>query len=94
MNKKYIDAVLDNSRLRIVTTPEFSHYEEEQSSNEISLIIRLICSSGSKELVFRQKFRESNNHRPEFSQEVYDITVLLPLPKSFDLTFYQVRLIF
>lgn len=90
MDKVYIDANLVDGVLRIVTTDEYPNYEAEQSTNVITLIVTLRCSTGSKPLIFRQKIKESNNHSPIFSQDVYEIVVMLPLSKSFDLAYYQV----
>lgn len=90
MNQLYIDGTFENGILRIITTDEFSNYEAEQSKNVITLIINLRCTSGSKPLIFRQKIKDSNNHSPVFSQDIYEIIVLLPLAQSFDLSFYQV----
>lgn len=87
---KYIDAILENDFLTILTTDEFKYYEERETSTQIILTIRFTCASNSRSVYFLQPINIANNHDPVFSELIYEITVPLPLPRSFDLTFFQV----
>lgn len=90
MLRKYLEADFVDNSLRIIATAALADYESEQYSEEITLTIELNCASNiRRRLVFKQMFDESNNHDPVFAQQSYTIEVMLPLPRGFDLTFYQ-----
>lgn len=92
MTRKYIDAEYDKStnNLRILATAALADYEQEQSAEYITLTIELTCTGNTRRrLVFRQSFDDSNNYDPVFAQSIYTIELMLPLPKGFDLSFFQ-----
>lgn len=88
--RKYIDARLENNTLIIFTTVAFENYEDQETELELQLRINFTCSSStSRWFVFYQPLKVANNHFPEFTQAIYEITVKLPLHKGFDLTYYN-----
>lgn len=92
MAQKYIDAEYDaeTNSLRIVATAALSDYEKEQFAEQITLIIDMSCTGNTRRrLAFNQLFDDSNNHDPVFAQSLYTIELMLPLPRGFDLTFFQ-----
>lgn len=93
---KYIDARYDadTQRLQIYATDALADYEYQQTSDRLYLSIELLCTTGTRTLrSFEQPFDESNNHAPAFvlaeGEEAYAFRVTLPLPRGFDLTFFQ-----
>lgn len=92
MPRKYIEAEYDkvSNLLRISATSALADYEQEQYAEQITLTIEMICTGNTRRrLVFVQTFDDSNNHDPVFPQSTYTIELMLPLPRSFDLTFFQ-----
>lgn len=92
MQRKYIEAEFDavTSSLRIFATAALADYEQEQYAEQITLTIEMSCTGNTRRrLVFKQSFDDSNNHDPVFGQSLYTIELMLPLPKGFDLTFFQ-----
>lgn len=91
-SEKYIDAELVDNVLRIYTTDAFATYEDKETALQIQLRITFVCATPSTtRIVFYQGLNSANNHAPVFSESIYTIPVKLPLPKGFDLTFFQVR---
>ncbi|KAJ6625244.1 Protocadherin-15, partial [Pseudolycoriella hygida] len=89
-SRKYIDATLEDNILKIFTTSDFENYEDQETALQIQLRINFVCASPpNKFFVFYQGLKSANNHDPVFSESMYEISVKLPLPKSFDLTFFK-----
>lgn len=91
MTNMYIDARFDDTtnKLQIFATPLLLEYESREYETSIQLSIELGCTIATRELNFEQPLAEANNHAPIFGQEEYVFTVMLPLPRGFDLTFFQ-----
>lgn len=92
MQKLYIDAeyIAATQTLRIFATDALKDYEMEQTDLEIRLNMVLGCSTTSRQLTFRQTLGESNNYTPTFLKSHYEFEISLPLPKGFDLSFFEV----
>lgn len=91
MTNKYIDARYNaiTQKLQIFATPLLLQYEYNEVATKISLSIELQCTATTHILHFEQPLAEENNHAPVFAQEEYQFTVMLPLPRGFDLTFFE-----
>lgn len=87
----YIDADFDpdSQILSIFSTNALANYESEKSSDSIVLILTFECFEQSQSLTINQLITEANNHAPYFSQSVYEIEIMLPLPGDFDLAIFQ-----
>lgn len=64
-------------------------YDRTQTATSIQEEVELGCTTNTRKLTFEVQLSKENNHAPTFLQEVYEIVVTLPLPRSFDLTFFQ-----
>lgn len=91
MTNRYIDARYnaDTQKLQIFATPLLLEYESHEVATDISLTIELQCTANTHTLHFEQPLDEENNHAPVFAQNEYELTVMLPLPRGFDLSFFQ-----
>ncbi|XP_052873584.1 uncharacterized protein LOC128278898 [Anopheles cruzii] len=85
----YIDATIGDGKLIITTNQQFTRFEELDSYAYFFNIVVFLCESGTvRQMSFRQNIKEENNHQPQFSQEVYEIKVPLPLPRDFDIQLF------
>lgn len=86
LTARYVETT---GRLEILITDALREYEITETAASIRLTIELACSIGTRRLVFEQPLADENNHAPVFGQDVYEFEVQLPLPRDFDLTFFQ-----
>lgn len=81
---------MDTRKLQIFATDRLAEYEQHEIAEAIRLTVMLACTSGGpKRFLFEQPLDEANNHAPVFGQSLYEFSVMLPLPRGFDLSFFQ-----
>lgn len=91
MNDMYIDARYNavTQKLQIFATSRLIEYEQYEKAESIRLLVLLTCTGAPKRFIFEQPLNDANNHDPVFSQSLYEFNVMLPLPRGFDLSFFQ-----
>lgn len=83
---EYMEVAVDNDQLVFTVKKKFEEYEKLEHGLTFVMVIEFRCSSGTIGGTYYQSVLEVNKYTPEFSLEVYEATVPLPLPKNFDLS--------
>uniref|UniRef100_A0A1Q3G439 Cadherin domain-containing protein n=1 Tax=Culex tarsalis TaxID=7177 RepID=A0A1Q3G439_CULTA len=85
---EYLRVTVENDQLVFTVKKQFEEYEKREHGLKLAMVIAFHCNSGTIYGTYYQDILEVNKHTPEFSLQVYEATVPLPLPKNFDLTPY------
>ncbi|EDS26331.1 conserved hypothetical protein [Culex quinquefasciatus] len=83
---EYLEVTVDNDQLVFTVKKQFEEYEKREHGLKFAMVIQFNCNSGTISGTYYQDILEVNKYTPEFSLNVYEATVPLPLPKNFDLT--------
>lgn len=85
---RYITAEYSNGKLTIFTLEGFINYEQEQTVNQMILLLNFDCTGNSPSLTFIQNITAVNNFDPEFSRSSYEIVIPTPLYPGLDVTIF------
>lgn len=87
-SNQYLEVTVANDELVFTVKKQFEEYEKHEHGLKLVMTIQFRCNSGTISGTYYQDILEVNKYTPVLSQEVYEASVPLPLPKNFDLTPY------